>query len=410
MRALAKFLLLAAAFAMPWEFSFELEEPLGPVARIAVLLLLLAATLAVLQARFIRRPGPLQWLVLVLFLWFSASCFWTIDQSASVEMLRAYFQEMIMIWLVWELADSPRDLRMLFRAYVAGCWELALITIASFGTPEAAAGGQIRFFAAGLDPNDTARFLDFGFPLAALLADGESRWPSRILAWGYFPLGLLAVVLTASRGGFIAATIALAGSIALLLAHRPRRLAVVSLALPLFAAAIFAVVPFETLRRINTISEQLRGGNLNDRVNIWHQGWQAFVAAPVFGSGAGSFVTAAGLAPEDTAHNTALSIAVGGGLVALTLGLAVLALVLSAVVRLRGPLRLAFATVFAVWIVSSLTATLEENRITWLLFGLIAAAARLAAGQPHCLAAEFPSLHAAAPHAPRPHPIEAPSS
>ena len=68
----------------------------------------------------------------------------------------------------------------------------------------------------------------------------------------------------------------------------------------------------ETLERITTIPEQLQGGDLNYRVNIWQAGWQAFVQAPFFGSGAGTFVHAARLAPEDTAHNTLLSIGGGG--------------------------------------------------------------------------------------------------
>ena len=41
-----------------------------------------------------------------------------------------------------------------------------------------------------------------------MLVDGESRWLGRLLALGYLPLGLLAVLLTASRGGFLAAVTA----------------------------------------------------------------------------------------------------------------------------------------------------------------------------------------------------------
>src|ERR1035437_9376802 len=48
--------------------------------------------------------------------------------------------------------------------------------------------------------------------LAALLVNSERRWPWRLLAAGYLPLGLVAVLLTASRGGFLAAVVALTGS------------------------------------------------------------------------------------------------------------------------------------------------------------------------------------------------------
>ena len=133
----------------------------------------------------------MQWLVLAFYLWFCCTYFWTIDPQATLEKMRAYFQEMMIVWLVWEFAESPGDLRELLRAYVAGSWVLAALTLANFGSPEAVAAGQIRFAAYGQDPNDVARFLDLGFPLAALLLNGESRWPARLLALGYLPLGLV---------------------------------------------------------------------------------------------------------------------------------------------------------------------------------------------------------------------------
>jgi O-antigen ligase len=391
MRRIVKSLLLVFAFAVPWEFSLEFGEPWGPAARIAGILLLLAAIPAILRAGRMRRPGPMQWAVLALFLWFCCSCFWTIDQAATLEKLRAYLQEMMVVGLVWEFAESPHDLRLLLRAYVAGSWVLAAVTLANFAFPGETGGGQIRYFAQGLDPNDTARFLDLGFPLAALLVDGESRWPGRLLAWGYLPLGILAVLLTASRGGFMAAVVAVVGAAILLVPGHPRRALTGAVALPALAAALWLIVPPGTLERIATISEQLEGGDLNERVNIWAQGWQAFARAPLAGTGAGSFVNAAGLAPIDTAHNTALSIAVSGGICGLFLAAVILALAIRAVLAMRGPMVVAMATALAVWMLTSLTASVEENRTTWLLFALIALAGRLAAEDRKELDACFPA-------------------
>jgi O-antigen ligase len=390
MRKIAQLLLVVFAFATPWEFSLELPEPLGPIARIAGILLLIVGIPAILLAGRMRRPGAMQLAVLALYLWFCISAFWTVDHAATLEKLRAYFQEMMIVWLVWEFADSASDLRRLMRAYVSGSWVLAAVTLASFASPEAIAAGQIRFFAEGLDPNDTARFLDLGFPLAALLADAEPKTWGKALALGYLPLGIFAVLLTASRGGVVAALIALAGSAALLARSRPRRLAAGIVAVPVLAFAVWLVIPAETFERLSTIYEQVEAGNLNYRVNIWEQGRQAFFHAPVFGSGAGSFVAAARLAPIDTAHNTALSIAVGGGLVALGLLVAVIVLAARSIVSLRGPLLVAMATALVVWLVSSLTAATEENRSTWLLFALIALAGKLAAEDAEALARCFP--------------------
>jgi O-antigen ligase len=389
MRRIAKLLLLLFAFAIPWEFSLNLGEPWGPVARIAGVLLLLAVIPAVLQAGRVRAPSALIWAVLALFVWFCCTAFWAIEPVETLAKLRAYFQEMMIAWLVWELADSARDLRALLRAYVAGSWVLAATTLASFASPDAVAG-QLRFVAEGIDPNDAARFLVLGFPLAAVLLDGERNWAGRALALGYIPLGLLAVLLTASREGFIAAVVALVGCAVLLGRGHPRRVLAGTVALPALVAALWLIVPQGTLERLGTITEQLQGGTLNDRLNIWTQGWDAFARAPWFGSGAGSCVAAAGTSGIDTAHNTALSILVGGGLCALFLFVLVVALSVRSLRRITGPMRLALATSLLVWAITSMTATVEENRTTWLLFGLIAAAGRLAAESPGEMEACFP--------------------
>jgi len=375
-------LLLLFAFAVPWEYSLDLGEPLGNIARAVGVMVLLAAIPAVFQAGRLRTPGPMQWLVLALYLWFCCSYFWTIEPLATLVKLRGYFQEMMIVWVVWEFAESPRDVRALLRVFVAGSWVLAVLTLANFGSAEAAAAGQIRFVAEGQDPNDVARFLDLGFPLAAVLLTSERRWPGRLLAVGYLPLGLVAVVLTASRGGFLAAILALTGCGLLLMRQHARAVLAGAVALPALAAALWFAVPRETFERLATIPSQLESGDLNQRLNIWDAGWHAFVQSPLVGTGAGSFVSAAGLHPLDTAHNAALSILVGGGLCAFFLVMGVVALAARSVLKIRGQLLVALITVLLVLAVASIVDTVEENRTTWLLLGIMAVAGRLAVEQP----------------------------
>jgi len=389
MRRIAWGLLLVFAFAIPWEYSLDLSEPLGNVARIAGVLLVLVGIPAVLQAGRLRTPGPMQWLVLAFYLWFCCSYFWTVDPDETLTRLRGFFQEMMTVWLVWEFAETPSDLQNLLRAYVAGSWVLALLTLSNFSSPEAIAAGQFRFVAEGQDPNDVARYLDLGFPLAALLLNSERRWPGRLLALGYLPLGLVAVVLTASRGGFLTAVVASAGCGLLLARNHARRVLAGALALPGFAVALWFFVPHETFERLATIPEQLQGGDLNQRMNIWTFGWQAFAQAPLFGSGAGTFVSASRIASMNTAHNTALSILVTGGLIALCLFVAIVVLAVRSILRTHGPLQLALATALGIWFITTLDATVEENRATWLLLALIALAGRLAVETPEHLAACF---------------------
>jgi O-antigen ligase len=297
---------------------------------------------------------------------------------------------MMVAWLVWEFVESPFDLRALLRAYVAGSWVLAVLTVADAGSMAALAEGQMRYSAIGQDPNDVARFLDIGFPLAALLLNSEQKWPGRLLALGYLPLGLVAVLLTASRGGFIAALVALTGCGILLVRGHTKTVVAGAFALPAIAALVWFGVSREVFERLATIPEQLQGGDLNQRLNIWSAGWDAFAQSPFIGSGAGSFVAAAGLNPEDTAHNTALSILVSGGLCAFLLAVCIVIVVARAAMQTRGTVRLALMTALMVWVVTSMVATVEENRTTWLLLGLIAVAGRLGQEDSERLAACFP--------------------
>jgi O-antigen ligase len=162
------------------------------------------------------------------------------------------------------------------------------------------------------------------------------------------------------------------------------------------AGSLWFGVPQETLQRLATIPEQLQGGDLNQRWNIWEVGWQAFARAPVMGSGAGTVVSAARTNPLDTAHNSALSIVVGGGLIALMIAAAIVAFAARAAFAARGPIRISLGTVLAVWVVASMVDTTEENRSTWLLLGLIALTGRLANENPQGLAECFPGAGSAA--------------
>jgi O-antigen ligase len=390
-RKIAWLLLLLFVFAIPWEYSLDLGVPFGNIARIVGLVLLVVAVPAVLQSGRMHRPGTLQWLTLALYLWFCCSFFWTAVPDTTLMKLRGYLQEMMIVWLIWEFAESSDDLRNLMRVWLAGSWVLAILTIANYASYYSGSADQVRFAAFGQDPNDVARYLDLGFPIAALLLDGRERWPFKLLATGYLPLGFVCVLLTASRGGFLAAVVALAGCGALLLRRYPKGILVGVLAMPAVVGTIWISLPRETLERIASLTEQLRNGDLNQRVNIWSAGWQAFLEAPLRGHGAGSFVTVARLAPIDTAHNTALAILVEGGLFGLALATAIVVLSMRQILAMRGTVRIALMTLMAVWLMSGIVGTVGESRTTWILLGVIALSHRLAEEAPEELQAEFPN-------------------
>ncbi|HEY2417142.1 MAG TPA: hypothetical protein VGH84_04430, partial [Steroidobacteraceae bacterium] len=104
------------------------------------------------------------------------------------------------------------------------------------------------------------------------------------------------------------------------------------------------------------------------------------------------------LAPEDTAHNTALAVGVEGGIFALIVAAAIVLVCARSVIQTRGPVRIALGAALLVWLVTSLVATVEENRTSWLLIALISLAARLVVEEPEAMERCFPR----AEHASRP--------
>jgi O-antigen ligase len=382
-------LLLFFSFAVPWEYSLDLGEPFGNVARIAGILLLLVSIPWLLTRRKVRRPGVVQWLVLAFYLYFVCSYFWTVDQVATLEKIRSYFQVMMSVWLVWDIVEDADHLKILLRAFIAGCWVLAALTFADYSSASAVAAEQIRFVATGQDPNDVARFLDLGFPLAALLFANESRGPLRLFAMAYIPAGLLAVLLTASRGGFSAGLVALLGAAVLLVMARPRAASVVFIALAVMAGALWLFVPAGSIERLATLPQEVGSGDWNDRLNIWDAGWLAFRQSPWLGSGAGTFTAASGLAPGDTAHNTVMAVLVTGGLLGTAILSAIVAAVGLSVIRTEGLLQVALGSTLAVWAITAMVGSVEENRATWLLFGFMAVAGRLSKSQPQSVATVF---------------------
>ncbi len=377
LRTLTRALLLGYVFTVPWQYSMDFGEPWGNITRLIGLAALFTAVTVVMVEGGLRRWRPLQWLILSFIFYWIVSAVWSVDAVTTIEKARSLMQTAMMALLLWEFESGQDDFRLLMRAFTAGSVVLALLTIFNFLDPSAYAADQLRYVAAGQDPNDVARFLDLAFPLAACSARTEQGWLWRLPALAYLPLGLAAVLLTASRGGAVAAAIALLGAIAVLFYQKPR---LAFFSAPLLAASFLVfnlVVPQGSLQRIATLRDELLLGTWNDRLAIWSRGLEAFHLAPWFGQGAGTFVLAAQTANGDTAHNTPLTLLVTGGLIGLGISFAIACEAIRLATQLEGHRRIALLAALAALLVSSLVGTVEENRTTWLVIAFVAVAARL---------------------------------
>ena len=134
MRRVSWILLVLLVFAIPWERSLDAGAPFGNVARVLGVLTLLVAVPAVLFEGRFRRLSAMHWLMLGFYLWVCCTFFWTATPHETVLRMRAYAQEMVLVWLVWEFVETGEELKVLLRAWLAGSWVLAMLTFAGFAS------------------------------------------------------------------------------------------------------------------------------------------------------------------------------------------------------------------------------------------------------------------------------------
>lgn len=134
------------------------------------------------------------------------------------------------------------------------------------------------------DNNDFALVLTMTLPLLLYLAREEGRRWLRTSLYAMFGLGIVATILTFSRGGFLALT---AVAFLLLLKAKRKALAVVLVAVGLVVAA--AYVPQQWVERMGTIREYEEDRSATGRLNAWAMGWNMAKDRPWTGGGFQSY-------------------------------------------------------------------------------------------------------------------------
>ena len=360
-------------FVLPWD-KFILMPVLGSIPRLVGLA---ASAVGVVHVLARRRVRPLSWfhLFAILFvLWAGVSAFWSIDPQATRVRFLTYIQLVVLVWLIWEIAWSPERQRALLQAYVLGVSFAAGFTIHTYLLGVPAIEGT-RFTAFSFNVNELGMTLALGLPMAWYLSLSQ---PRQRLAWIwrlYLPLGVTAILLTASRGAFVAALVALA-IIPWTLGRLRLRTKVALYALSagtLIAATQF--VPETSLERLQTIRADVGAGYFGGRGAIWMAGLEVAQEHPVAGVGAGAY----GAAVEPTlffgwgAHSVPLAILVENGIVGLFLLLAAVAAATKPL-RYLPPLQQRFSIVLLLALaVASLSGEWEDRKQFWFVLGVLAA-------------------------------------
>ena len=378
MRRLAVWLCIALVFTIPWENIVELPG-IGRISRAMGLLVAAAWVATIAASGRIRRPGPFQVLVLLFVLWNGASLLWTVDPHATLDRVLTYAQVFALTYIVWDTLTTLESLELALEAYVLGAWVTAISLMWSF-LAHGPAAYQVRFTTGTFQVDDVSLILSLGIPSAWYLAvHARGLRLVRALRWvnfAYVPLGLVGIMLTASRTALVSSAAGLAYIAASLprLSWRARTLSLVLIAGLFLGLASF--VPPATVARLGTLraSTDTTEGELNGRGPVWREAYATFQDHPLIGVGSGAFRA---VNTMKVTHNFVLGFLVEIGMIGFALFVAILGLAAwNAGRQPSGRLGL-WTSVLATWLIGASLYNFQEKKQTWLFLALVVAGGSL---------------------------------
>jgi O-antigen ligase len=218
----------------------------------------------------------------LLLVWLTLSLAWAEDPALAADDVWHWWALAVLFLVVMTMVVEPRTLRWVAAAFVAG----AVVSVAAGaldGSLTSAIDGGARLEGGSGDPNFLAANLVAGTVLALALAAG-TREPLALWALGGAMLVLIAgLVASGSRGGALAAAVAVAASFVV---FKGRRGWVV--AFSLVAVGISALM----LANAPAVWERVTEfDNDNGRSDLWTVAWRMTEDHPVAGVGLNNFRT-----------------------------------------------------------------------------------------------------------------------
>ncbi len=265
--------MLLFLLTIPIEDSLAISSELS-INRLIGMVAIGAWAIWVIARQRIRRVHPFLLIVLLFIVWNLFSIFWTIDRDLTIIRIKTYIQLGIMCYMVWDLVDSKRRLRIAIQTYVLGAYISVIGTIVNFIKGEEAylySGG--RYVATGFNANDLAVILALGLPLAWYLVittvgNSARKWVA-VINLLYIPTAFFAIFLTGSRGGFITAMLSLCYILPTVGRMGNKVKIPFSILIVLLMAAAVIIIPDSTMQRIMSTFKSGETDYLGGRLQIF---------------------------------------------------------------------------------------------------------------------------------------------
>ena len=356
-------------FSIPWDNVLVIPG-IGVITKLTGLLATGGTMLAVVFSGRFRRLHATHIAALLFVIWTGIGVMFMHTQGVPKKFY-TFLQLVLVLWMIWELARSERRQLGLFTAYVLGAYVAALDTLLVFRRQAAIAR---RFAATDFDANDLAMLLALALPMAWYLGMVHRRPLMRWICRAYLPVGLIAIGLTASRGGMVAAMIGLLIVPLSMTKLTPGRLVTAIAMLGISGALATVYIPQKVVQRLATTGDQVQELKFGGRFKLWVGGVNAFVQNPILGSGAASYkqvITPWLGSLAQVAHNSYLSVLVEEGSVGFLLYAIMVLAVFLAILNLPPPERRFALVLFATLLTAMLPLTWEDNKSVWFILGTL---------------------------------------
>jgi O-antigen ligase len=373
-------------FVIPWENGVVIHG-FGTISRVVGIPAFGLALLAILESGTLRTLATPLMIMVTFLLWGGATYFWSFDPGSTLLSIYTFLQLFMMVWLIWEFAQSRKQQLLLLRAYILGSIVSSVATLIGFYNNTGLWNG--RYSGLNFNPGDLAFILVLAIPISLYLMVQETR---KLFVWidgCATVLAFCAIILTASRGSLVAClpTVLMFPFLfpKLKLGRNLLILAFVALA----GIGAWLYMPESSWSRLSTIGSEISQGTLNERTMIWQIGWQVFGQAPFQGVGAGAYAPTVehtlGLASDVrgadagapvarlVAHNTFFSILVEQGVIGFGLFFLLLLTMVFSTWKLPRVDRIFWLCILLTWTVGSLDLSWEQRKPTWFIFGLLIA-------------------------------------
>lgn len=392
MRRLAYYLAILFVLTVPWEAAVQI----GPLGRGSKVLGLVAGVIWLLSAIArgrVRSLDRFQKAYFLFLIWSGMTFFWSIVPGTTWRGFLTYTQLFLMVMMLWDLLDSRKKVETAVQAYVLGAFVTSSSIIVKYmHSPAARFPAHDRINALGYQTDGIALIIAIAGPAAWYLATGPTwsqRSPAfRVLNFAYVPIGMMALVLTGTRGATLA-SIPTALFVIWSLRHASGALRATAIGAVVCASLlVYIYAPRGMLHRIGTATTATQlgqqGGALSGRWSIWTASMHVWMHHPLQGTGVDSHRTAVTPAleqfkiyktPEKEAHNTYISVLTETGLVGEFLFLNVLFSVFARLRGLTGWQRWYWSAQVGVLLIGAMSLSLEDSKSVWIFLSLAVAAA-----------------------------------